>query len=143
MGQENRIETAHAGSVAVVTLVGEHDLATKPALDEVLGAVARPGVSVVIDVSPATFIDLTVVGAVEYAAENADAVAVVAADDAPCRRLLELIGLAAKTSIFPSQDDALRSLLAQAAVREGRAAVVEVALIGSGVGLGARRRGGT
>jgi anti-anti-sigma factor len=126
MGQQNRIETAQVGTTAVVTLYGEHDLATKPRLETVVAAVARPGASVVIDVTPASFIDSTVVGAVMYAAKNADVLAVVAPEGTPCRRLLAVVGIDVLARVCASQDQALRYVLEQAAARQDSAVAAQL-----------------
>ncbi len=112
MRPENRIDTAHLGSVTMITLHGEHDLSTSAELRTVVETVARPGARVVFDLSPATFIDSTILQSVIYAAENADGLAIVAPPDAPCRRVLELTRIADIVRTCASQDEALRSVLA-------------------------------
>jgi anti-anti-sigma regulatory factor len=48
--------------VIVLTLIGDHDLATKPALAEALGGLAAEAATV-IDLTRCTFIDAPVIGA--------------------------------------------------------------------------------
>lgn len=50
---ESRIEVVCRGDVWIVTLHGEHDVATRPSLEEELGRVAAAGGPVVVDLSPA------------------------------------------------------------------------------------------
>ena len=54
---------AEPGDVIVLTLIGDHDLATKPSLVAELAALA-PEAAVVIDLTRCTFVDSTVIGAI-------------------------------------------------------------------------------
>jgi anti-anti-sigma factor len=108
---DSRIETVEVGSVAALTLVGEHDLATESDLAEAIGRVARPGTAMVIDLSPTTFIDSTVLRVLVSAAEEADVVAVVASVASRAARLLSLTAVGDRLSVCESTDQALRRVL--------------------------------
>ena len=54
---ESRIEIVCRSGVWILALRGEHDLATRPSLEEELGRVAAAGGRVVVDLSHASFLD--------------------------------------------------------------------------------------
>ncbi len=84
------------GEVTVITVSGELDLATVPAMrGALLGAVDRRARRLVLDLSGVTFIDSVGVGAVLHAKRRlgADgAVAVVLAPDSYARVILDVVG---------------------------------------------------
>jgi anti-anti-sigma factor len=88
---------SQAGGV-VITLYGDHDLATKPLLLEALAGVQRGEQRVVIDLQHCTFVDSTIIGAI-LSACHADSskkpdISVVMPDDTSyVYRALSVIGL--------------------------------------------------
>jgi anti-sigma B factor antagonist len=108
VGHQNRIETAEVGTVAVLTLSGEHDLSTAPELGE---ALARPGACVVVDLSATSFIDSSVLAALLAASRSADALSVVAPDGGFCRRVIRLTGIDAAFATCETVEQALREVL--------------------------------
>lgn len=111
MSAASRIEATEVGSVAVITVFGEHDLSTQPNLAEQVARLARPGAVIVIDLSPATFIDSSVLHTLTRAANNADTLAVVAPPGEACRRVIDMLGLAAAFTVCDSTDQGLRHVL--------------------------------
>lgn len=107
MGAANGIHTAEFENTVVVRLVGGHDLATAPALQGVVEEYARPGARLVFDLSPATFIDSSVIHAVIDAAANADRASVVAPPGSATRRLIHLTNVEAVADVFESTEQAL------------------------------------
>jgi anti-anti-sigma factor len=122
MGRENRIERTQHGSVVALTVWGEHDAASRPSLRSHIEPVARPGASILVDFTATTFIDSTVLASLIYAAENADHITLVASPGSHCRRILELAGIAALSSVSWAEADPglLLRLRAQAARRHAR-----------------------
>jgi anti-sigma B factor antagonist len=90
---------------AVVTLRGEHEAYTADKLARHLTGLLAEGVSVVVDLREATFIDSTVVGVLLAARRRADAeelrFALVLGSQTgwPVRRLLEVTGLDAHVDV--------------------------------------------
>lgn len=101
--------------VEVVSLRGEHDLGTLPHVREAFEAAASEEKALVIDLSAATFVDSSILGAVldarRVAGETGRAFA-VACDGAaePVRRVLEVTGLAEELPVHPTRAAALSSL---------------------------------
>jgi anti-anti-sigma factor len=92
----SRIEVQiHAETVRIITLRGEHDLGTTPAIEAALATVR--GQNILVDVSGASFIDSSVIntllGSAEAARAHACAVELVAAYRGFPRRVLELAGI--------------------------------------------------
>ena len=113
MGAANGIHTAEFENTVVVRLVGGHDLATAPALQGVVEEYARPGARLVFDLSPATFIDSSVIHAVIDAAANADRASVVAPPGSATRRLIHLTNVEAVADVFESTEQALAHAIDQ------------------------------
>ena len=104
-----------AGGLAVVRLLGEHDISTTQALAERLSQLVESGSPLIFDLSAADFVDSAVVHVIEDAHEDARArgvaVAVVAPPDASAvRRLVEITGLVEKIPVFPTRADAEREI---------------------------------
>jgi anti-sigma B factor antagonist len=91
-------ETTDLG-VAVVTLEGEHELYGAEKLRERIGALIADGVSVVVDLTHAEFVDSSVVGVLLAAQKRAAGagvtftVVVGPATGEPVRRMFEVTGL--------------------------------------------------
>ena len=99
------IVTALPGDRWLVTLEGDHDLATAEALREKLDAIFRTGTTVVIDLSPTTFIDSSTLAVLRQAEEVADQqecehVGVVVPKDSPADRLFALVRVHRMFTIF-------------------------------------------
>jgi anti-anti-sigma factor len=102
----SRIDVENRAGVWVLSLHGEHDLATQPSLREQLQHVRAAGGVIVVDLTPATFVDSTIIGALLEGATEADpgepGVFVVAPPGAPARRLADLVRLG---DAVPVHDD--------------------------------------
>ena len=101
-----------APRAAVVSLVGEHDIASLPALSEALGDLLAER-DVVVDLARCTFLELTVVGALTECAARARAggrrfaVVIPPGRSAPAR-LAEVLELAHDLAIYDSRESARR-----------------------------------
>ena len=109
---ESRIEIVCRGGAWILTLHGEHDLATRPGLEEELERVAAAGGPIVVDLSPATFLDSSVIRAVAGRAQG-DAfqprvVSVVAPEATFAGRLAALVDLGAVVRVHQTLGEALR-----------------------------------
>jgi anti-anti-sigma factor len=111
VGHQNRIDTAQVGTVAVVTLMGEHDLSTARELHGLVERLARPGACVVIDLTEASFIDSSIIAALCYASENADTSAVVAPPGTAAGRVIDLLDMTTALSTCERTDQALLHVL--------------------------------
>ena len=101
--------------VEIVELQGEHDLGTLPQVREELEAAASGADALIIDLSSATFVDSSILGAVLDArrlASEAGRGFAVACDGAsePVRRVLEVTGLAEELPVHPTREAALEAL---------------------------------
>jgi anti-sigma B factor antagonist len=100
--------------VEVVALTGEHDLGTLPQVRDAFEAVGDDQ-ALIIDLSSATFVDSSILGAVLDArrlASEAGRGFAVACDGAaePVRRVLEVTGLADELPVHPTRGAALAAL---------------------------------
>jgi len=96
----------------LVTLHGEHDVATSQALHDHLEAIFRTGTAVVVDLSPTTFIDSSIMALLLSAKSTVDAsdekrIGLVVADGTPPDRLLRLVGALRLFDVFGSVEEAL------------------------------------
>ena len=101
--------------IEIVMLRGEHDLGTLPLVREAFEAAAGEDKALIIDLSPATFVDSSILGAVLDArriAGEAERGFAVTCDGAaePVRRVLEVTGLAEELPVHPSREAALSAL---------------------------------
>jgi anti-sigma B factor antagonist len=103
---DSRIDVESRAGVWVLSLHGEHDLATQPSLREQLQQVRAAGGPIVVDLSPTTFVDSTIVGALlETAAHlgpGEPGVFAVTPPGSAARRLCDLVGLG---DALPLHDD--------------------------------------
>jgi anti-anti-sigma factor len=94
---EGRIDVENRAGVWVLSLHGEHDLATQPSLREQLRHVRAAGGPIVVDLSPTTFVDSTIIGALLECASGREAgepdVFAVAPPESTARRLADLVRL--------------------------------------------------
>jgi anti-sigma B factor antagonist len=99
---DSRIDVESRAGVWLLSLHGEHDIATQPSLREQLGHVRAAGGPIVVDLSAAGFIDSTVVGALLECVEAGATVLAVAPPGSAARRLADLVRL---TDALPVYDD--------------------------------------
>ena len=111
---EVRLER-RADGIAVVVLVGEHDLATRGDIEAALEAALEHGDGVAVDLSDADFIDSStlhvLVSAARRAAENGRGFSIVLPKNGAVRQVFELTGLLTQfdsTSSLDAAVDALR-----------------------------------
>jgi anti-sigma B factor antagonist len=107
--------------VIVVSLTGEHDLSTAPALRERLEAALDERTPIVVNLSAAEFIDSSIIGVLLDLHRRADEAGIgfaTALEDGapPVRRVLEITGL---DENLPIRDSAREAIQTAAAGREG------------------------
>jgi anti-sigma B factor antagonist len=113
--QENRIAVDRVDGVAVVVVEGEHDVYTAPSLSEQLDSLLAEGVPFVIDLTPATFVDSSVLRVLLEARRRADerrvgfAVALGQDDSNPVRRVLDITGLIPVLPVHSGRDAAIEA----------------------------------
>jgi anti-sigma B factor antagonist len=118
--QENRIAVDRDDGVAVIVVEGEHDVYTAPSLGEQLDSLLEQQVPFVIDLTPATFVDSSVLRVLLEARRRAEeegvgfAVALGQDESGPVKRVLDITGL---VPVLP--------------VHSGREAAVEAARAGA------------
>jgi anti-sigma B factor antagonist len=111
--QENRIAIDRGDGVAVVVVEGEHDVYTAPSLSEQLDSLLEEGVPFVIDLTPTTFVDSSVLRVLLEARRRADergvgfAVALGQDDSGPVRRVLDITGLVPVLPVHSGRDEAV------------------------------------
>jgi anti-sigma B factor antagonist len=98
--------------LAVLTISGEHDLSTAPNLRRRLDGLLDAGTAIVVDLSPATFIDSSILGVIldgrRRAAEVGIGFAVVHSNGADAvDRVLEVTGLRAELPVHSRREAAL------------------------------------
>jgi anti-sigma B factor antagonist len=97
--EPNRIELDRSDGIVVVVLSGEHDVYTAPTLRESIESVIDESVPLVIDLTPTTFLDSSVLRVLLEARRTAEERGLgfaVALDDSEApgvRRILEVTGL--------------------------------------------------
>ncbi len=107
---ELAIERTNAG-LAVLTITGEHDLSTAPELRRRLEALLAEGTGVIVDLSSATFIDSSILGAIldakRRAGDTAVGYAVLSANGAGAvDRVLEVTGLRSELPVHGEREAA-------------------------------------
>jgi anti-sigma B factor antagonist len=98
--------------VAVLTISGEHDLSTAPNLRRRLDDLLDEGVATVLDLSPATFIDSSILSVIldgrRKAAEAKIGFAIARSKGSDAvDRVLEVTGLRAELPIHAQREDAV------------------------------------
>ena len=107
-----QFDTTEPG-VAIVTLEGEHELFSAPKLQRQLDGLIGEGLSLVVDLTQATFLDSSVVAVLLRARERSEETGVpfsIVLDDStgePVRRMFEITGLASILPVVGSRADAL------------------------------------
>lgn len=100
--------------LAVLTISGEHDLSTAPNLRRRLDGLVDEGVPTVVDLSPATFIDSSILGVIldgrRRAAEAKIGFAVARSKGSSAvDRVLEVTGLRAELPVHARREEAVRA----------------------------------
>jgi anti-sigma B factor antagonist len=120
--ESHRIELDYTDDGTVVVVVeGEHDVHTAPSLRKRLETVIREQKPLVIDLTPATFIDSSILRVLLEARQGAQernlgfAVSLGPEQATGVRRILEVTGLFPVLPVLPARSDAL------AAARSGHA----------------------
>ena len=108
---EIALERTDAG-ISVLTISGEHDLNTAPDLRRRLGELMDGGESVVVDLSPASFVDSTILGVIlegrRAAIEAGRGFAVAQGNGTEAvARVLEITGLRDELPVHGTMDSAL------------------------------------
>ena len=112
------IEIERTGDeVAVLTVKGEHDTSTAQSLRSAITKLLDEGVAVVIDLTPSTFADSSVLGVLLNGRRRARArdlglTLVIEEGAAPeLRRILDVTGLGAMIPLFAARDAAIKAAL--------------------------------
>jgi anti-sigma B factor antagonist len=98
--------------LAVLTISGEHDLSTAPNLRRRIDGLLDEGVATVVDLSPATFIDSSILGVIldgrRRAAETNIGFAVSRSNGSDAvDRVLEVTGLRAELPVHAHREEAV------------------------------------
>jgi anti-sigma B factor antagonist len=110
---ELALELTDAG-LAVVAISGEHDLSTAPNLRRRLDSLLEERTTTVVDLSPATFVDSSILGVIldsrRRAADADVGYAVLHSDGAEAvDRVLEVTGLRTELPVYARRDEALEA----------------------------------
>jgi anti-sigma B factor antagonist len=108
--------------LAVLAMKGEHDLSTAPELRRRLDRLRAEGVAIVVDLSPATFIDSSILGVIldarRRAADDHLGFAVSQANGGdPVGRVLEITGLRRELPVHEGREEAAAAALANSSGR--------------------------
>jgi anti-sigma B factor antagonist len=124
--EPNRIELDRSdGGVVVVVLSGEHDVYTAPALRDRINVVIEERSPFVIDLSPATFVDSSVLRVLLESRRRAEeeglgfAVLLSDGEAAGVRRILEVTGLMPVLPVLSARDAALDTARSGQTNRDG------------------------
>jgi anti-sigma B factor antagonist len=105
------------GDVVVLTLRGEHDLSTVPAVRHELDRVVAGDGGIVVDMTGTEFIDSSILGAIvaTYRALRSSGggerpFAVAATPGGPVSRLLDLVAVADLVRVYPTRADAVAAV---------------------------------
>jgi anti-sigma B factor antagonist len=111
---EMRSGVSDAG-IAILVLTGEHDIYTAPKLRDQLSELLQTGPGVVIDLSGASFVDSSILGALLNARQRAVdgkkgfAVCLSPESDPAVRRVFDMTGLSETLPVLPSVDRAVET----------------------------------
>jgi anti-anti-sigma factor len=117
---DSRVElSCPSPSLAIVELVGEHDLGHYEMLAELLALAAARRRHVLVDLSRCAFIDSTVVALLlaardEVTSDRGRFALVIPAEQESVARVADLMGLADLFSIYSNRDDASASAVGRA-----------------------------
>lgn len=110
-----RIDVERSRGVWILTLHGDHDISTQASLREQLGLVADAGGPIVVDLSHASFVDSTVIGAIAVASAGVDRegtpLTLVAPASCVGTRLVELVGIGGRIPAFRTRTEAVAAHL--------------------------------
>ena len=100
--------------IAVLSISGEHDLGTAPKLRDRLIAQIEEGTAIVIDLSPASFVDSSILGVILDGGRRAAAAglgfAVAQSNGAEAvTRVLDITGLRSELPVHPTRADAVEA----------------------------------
>jgi anti-sigma B factor antagonist len=114
--EPNRIEIDRSSNgVVVVVVIGEHDVYTAPSLRDQIQSVIQEQVPFVIDLTPATFVDSSVLRVLLEARRHAEedgigfAVALGEGESEGVRRILDVTGLMKVFPVMPAREEALET----------------------------------
>ncbi len=114
--EPNRIELDRSDDgVVVVKVIGEHDVYTAPTLRDQLQAVVAENSAFVVDLTPATFVDSSILRVLLEARREAEgeglgfAVALDGSEGPGVRRILEVTGLMPIFPVLGSREEALQT----------------------------------
>ena len=117
----NRIDLDRSnGGVVVVVLTGEHDVYTAPSLRERIASVLEEHTPFVIDLTPATFVDSSVLRVLLETRRQAEergvgfAVALGQDDSGPVRRVLDITGLVPVLPVHEGREGAIEAARGEA-----------------------------
>jgi anti-sigma B factor antagonist len=96
----------------VVRLVGDHDLSTRQRLDSELAEILSHGTTLIIDLTEASFIDSSVLGALVAVSQKTEhdpneRYAIVAPAGSAADRLFQLTGVGSRFHVFATLNEAL------------------------------------
>jgi anti-sigma B factor antagonist len=114
--EPNRIEVDRSNDgVVVVAVIGEHDVYTAPTLRDQIQAVVAENSAFVVDLTPATFVDSSILRVLLEARREAEgeglgfAVALAGGEGPGVRRILEVTGLMSIFPVLGSREEALQT----------------------------------
>jgi anti-sigma B factor antagonist len=120
--ESNRIELdRHNDGVVVVVVTGEHDVYTAPSLRDQIQSVIEERAPFVIDLTPATFVDSSILRVLLEARRQAEesglgfAVALGNGEGPGVRRILEVTGLMNVFPVLANREEALQTAKSAAA----------------------------
>jgi anti-sigma B factor antagonist len=109
---------SRSGGVKLLTVHGEHDLYTAPRLRQQLDALLDSRTSVVVDLTGATFVDSSILGALLNARQRAIegrcgfAVCLQSGTEPSVRRIFEMTGLVETLPVLDTVEEAERAAVA-------------------------------
>jgi anti-anti-sigma factor len=112
MAEPGLISLQQRDGVRLVTLTGEHDLATVPQLHEAIEAAVATGDPVVVDLTPTAFVDSSVIGLLIAAGTGTDGaeprfLALVMPQSGHVARVMEMVTIAALLPTYGSVAEAM------------------------------------
>ena len=110
-----RVVVAELGrSVAVVSLLGEHDMATANDVRTTLSSLLRKGASVVIDLTETDFVDCRIMHVLEdsqrLASQHGTRVSIQSATRSIVRRVIRFIDTGEAWPVYDTRADAIRAI---------------------------------
>ena len=114
--EDNRVELDRSNDgVVVVVVIGEHDVYTAPSLRDQIQSVVEEKAAFIIDLTPATFVDSSILRVLLEARRQAEeqglgfAVALGDGEGPGVRRILEVTGLMSVFPVLADREEALRA----------------------------------